>query len=152
MERSTSTRPSSAGAQERIRAGTYYDIEHDGLAARWRADRMLLNPPYSYPKPWYLKLAEAFRGWREDTSSDYVGAAAVFVPDRALCTVGGSALLTSAKLLVIPRKRIRFVRPDGTTGKGANFGVMLALGGRALDDRRALGALHRHLSCTVWRT
>jgi len=47
---------SSHTAQRTVQAARYFTRADDGLAQRWQARTVWLNPPYSKPGPWVHKL------------------------------------------------------------------------------------------------
>ena len=117
-----------AGTPSHVNAERSY--ASDGLHLPWVCDRLWLNPPFSPIKPWLARLAA---GWR----SGHVRAGIALASDRALVGEGGNEILKSAKALIVPARRIRFIRPDtGEPETSPSFGAVLVAGGDDLHAQR----------------
>ena len=133
------------GTPSHVNAERFYTI--DGLRLPWVCDRLWLNPPFNPVKPWLKRLAA---GWR----SQEVLAGIALISDRALVGEGGHELLKSARALIVPSRRIRFIRPDtGEPEKSPSFGTVLVAGGNDLSPRRVRLAFRDDGWATVfWKT
>lgn len=111
-----------------MRARRYYSLEDggDGLKEDWTSPRLFMNPPFSKPKPWCLRLADAWETREVDAGVTIIG-------DRAMSTEGGYAILRATSLVVVPKKRVAFIDLFGQQIRNPNFGVVLVAGGWALD-------------------
>ena len=99
----------------------------DGMMLPWVCDRLWLNPPFNPVKPWLKRLAA---GWR----SGQVRAGIALISDRALVGEGGNIILEEATAVIVPARRIRFIRPDtGEPEKSPSFGAVLVAGGDDLS-------------------
>ena len=124
---------SSAEANARVLAMLFHTKESDGLspAQSWECRRLFLNPPFSKPKPWFLRLADA---WRTGT----VDMGVAILSDRGMSTEAGATLLEAARVVCIPTARVAFVPPAGEAASSPSFGVILVAGGRKLSAVNAL--------------
>lgn len=97
---------SSDLAQEKISAGTYFTIEHDGLQQPWFG-KVFLNPPYSQPT--IAQFAEKL------ASEWYAGniEAAVVLTHNYTDTAWWHRLASACTAVCFTRGRIAFVNPEG---------------------------------------
>ena len=98
-------------------ADTLYTKEDDGLTKEWHG-RVWLNPPYSQPllRQFLLKMSEHNNG-------------IVLLFNRCDNTMFHDIIFNKATALKFLRKRIRFIRPDGTqSGSPACGSVLVAFG------------------------
>lgn len=96
---------SSLLANETVKAEKIYTVEDDGLAQEWFGN-IWLNPPYA------SGLIERFVD--KLLSSNFQQAIALV--NNATDTEWFSRLANSASVVVFPKGRIKFHKPDGTTG------------------------------------
>ena len=135
-----------SGTPSHVNSALTYRLPQNGLEMTWSCQRMWLNPPFSPVKPWLKRLAD---GWR----SGQVRAGLALVSDRALVGEGGNTILKAAKALIVPAKRIRFVRPDtGELELSPSFGAVLVAGGDDLDPLRIRWAFEDDGWATVFWT
>ncbi len=94
-------------------------LADDGLSQPWGEDLVFLNSPYGARRghvPWLQKLIAHNNGmglFRAYTSADWFH----------------DALLPARAVLMFPRGKIKFVRPDGSIGKQPGHGnVFVGLG------------------------
>ena len=129
-----------------VNAQVTYRLPDDGLALPWVTKRLWMNPPFSPVKPWLNRLAS---GWR----CGQVRAGIALFSDRALVGEGGHTILKASKALIVPSRRIKFIRPD--TGKPEpqpSFGAVLVAGGVYLDCQRVKWAFEDDGWATVFWT
>lgn len=94
-----------------------YNKNDDGLSKKWEG-RVWLNPPYSPP------LIERFISKMAEHNN---GIALLF--NRLDNKMFQDVILEKALAIKFLRKRIRFLRPDGTTGDSPGSGsVLVAFG------------------------
>jgi ParB family chromosome partitioning protein len=96
-------------AQERVQATSYYTKEEDGLAQRW-AGNVFMNPPYA---------AELVGQFVEKLCGHFAAAdvpEAIALVNNASDTAWFGQLFGHAAAWCFVRGRIRFLRPDGTSG------------------------------------
>lgn len=94
-------------------AKTMYNINDDGLKQEWEG-RVFLNPPYSRP------LIERFV---EKMAEHNNGIALLF--NRCDNRMFHEIILKKAEGMMFLRKRIRFLRPDGSQGDSPGRGSIL---------------------------
>ena len=115
------------GTPSHVNAHVTYRKEDDGLTRPWVCNRLWMNPPFSPVKAWLSRLA---KGWL----SGEVRAGIALISDRALVGEGGNAILKASKAVIVPARRIRFIRPDtGEPEKSPSFGAVLVAGGEDID-------------------
>ena len=118
----------------------------DGLQLPWVCDRLWLNPPFRPVKPWLVRLAA---GWR----SGQVRAGIALISDRALVGEGGNTILKASKAVIVPARRIRFIRPDtGEPETSPSFGAVMVAGGDDLSPHRVRLAFRDDGWATVFWT
>ena len=110
---------SSAAANQRIRATTYYTREMDGLLYRWGGG-VFLNPPYTRGviDKFIAKLIadeNHIRAW-------------VTLTNNSTDTRWGQQLLLHADWVCFLRGRVRFLQANGERLKHSLQGQMIALG------------------------
>ena len=135
-----------AGTPSHVNATVTYRLPENGLDLPWDCDRLWLNPPFSPVKPWLKRLAD---GWR----SGEVRAGIALISDRALVGEGGNAILKAAKAVIVPARRIRFIRPaTGAPETSPSFGAVLVAGGYDLKSQRVHQAFRDDGWATVFWT
>ena len=128
------------GTPSYVNAERSYEAE--GLEIQWVCNRLWLNPPFSPVKHWLSLLAT---GWR----SGQVRAGIALISDRALVGQGGHEILKEAKAVIVPARRIRFIRPDtGEPETSPSFGAVLVAGGYDLKSQR----VHQAFRADGWAT
>lgn len=105
--------PASPGASHWVPADRVYTIQDDGLSKPW-AGFVFMNPPFGGRNghvPWLRKFI------------DHGDGIAIV---RAYTSAGWfHDLVPSADLILFPRGKTKFVRPDGSIGKAPGAGVVL---------------------------
>jgi len=118
---------SSLAANETVRAAKIYTRETNGLENPW-ARRVFLNPPFSIGlRPWVEKLEAEIRAGR-------VEQAFVIGPTEMLahlCNPWFRVLVAGS--LLLPHKRIEFLKPDTGRWTGPRFGTFAAYCGGEQD-------------------
>lgn len=97
---------SSAIANSRVQASTYFTAEDDGLKQEWHG-RVWMNPPYA--QPLIANFADAVA---EKYAGGEIEQACVLV-NNATDTAWFHAMLSEASAVCFPRGRIRFIDPQG---------------------------------------
>lgn len=97
---------SSAIANETVKAKTFYTAEDDGLIQDWDGENIWLNPPYA------SGLIEKFVD--KLLASDFTQA--IVLVNNATDTEWFSRLAERADVIVFPKGRVKFYKPDGSTG------------------------------------
>jgi hypothetical protein len=120
--------PCSPGAHHWVPAGRVLTKQDDGLAHDWQGF-VFVNPPFGGRHghvPWLRRFLDH-------------GAGIAIV--RAYTSAGWfHDLAVRADMLLFPRGKTKFIRPDGTVGKAPGHGVvLLARGGRAVRALRRSG-------------
>ena len=123
---------SSEIANETVKATTFYTADDDGLAHEWR-DNIWLNPPYS------SGLIEKFVD--KLLSSDFK--AAIVLVNNATDTEWFSRLAERADAVVFPKGRVKFHKPDGTTGAPLQGQAILYFGGDKAVFKNTFGQYGR---------
>ena len=97
---------SSVAAQERVKAGRYFDCGDDGLEQQW-SGRVWLNPPYA------AGLVARFA--HKLVEEAYLGRvpAALWLSNNATDTVWFADLTSVASAMFFPQGRVRFHTPAG---------------------------------------
>lgn len=120
--------PCSPGAGHWVPARKVYTIDDDGLAQPWEG-LVFMNPPFGGRNghvPWlekFLAHANGIGVVRAYTSSKWFH-------DHAI----------KADLILAPRGKTKFIRPDGSIGKSPGHGVvLLGMGTVACDALKASG-------------
>lgn len=105
---------SSLVAQTVVQADRYYTLVEDGLAAPW-AGTVFLNPPYSNPLPWVVRLL-----WHQE--QDAVPAAVVLT-GCAASPRWAQLLAGRATAVCYPTRRVNFWprRPTDNGNAGDNL-------------------------------
>jgi hypothetical protein len=106
--------PCSPGPGHWVPAKQIYTVEDDGLSKPWRG-RVFMNPPYGGRNghvPWLIKFL------------DHANGIAIV---RAYTSSGWwhTHVVPRAELLLFPRGKTKFIRPDGSIGKAPGHGVVL---------------------------
>ena len=121
---------STEAANEHVRATTYYTKETDGLRQRW-SGRVFLNPPGdkqgSLPKAFWSKLCNEFI-YGGVTEAIYLGFSLEQLLSLQTKTVG-ALVLDPTPLdfpLCVPRRRVPYVKPDGTIAENNTHGSFIS--------------------------
>lgn len=130
---------SSAFANERIGAGTYYSLENDGLQHTWHG-RVWMNPPYS--RGVIDKFAQKLI---ESIEAGTVTEAVVLV-NNATDTSWFDTLATKAAGFVFHRGRIKFEMEDGVKNTPLQGQVFIYYGPRVDRFFRVFGRYGLSLS------
>ena len=105
------TDPASSDiAQKNVQAKTYFTVEDDGLEQEWTGN-VWMNPPYT------TKVIDRFcKKLVEEIDIGNVQQAIVLV-NNATETKWMQSLLNNCQGICFPRKRVRFLRPNGEPGQ-----------------------------------
>jgi DNA N-6-adenine-methyltransferase (Dam) len=126
--------PCSPGSHHWVPARKIYTIEDDGLHQPWHG-LVFMNPPFGARNghvPWLVRFLEHANGIaivRAYTSSGW-----------------WHAYMPRAELLLFPKGKTKFIRPDGSIGRAPGHGVVLIAMGDVACDALAtsgLGMLYR---------
>lgn len=121
---------SSHKANEVVQASTYYTIEDDGLTYSWFG-RVWMNPPYAD------KLIEQFT---DKLANHYTAGdvdEAIVLVNNATETAWFEDLVSVASAVVFPRRRVRFLRPDGTMGDPLQGQAIIYMGNKPQQFKSA---------------
>ena len=101
-------------AQRTVQATRYFAKDHDGLAQEWRG-RVFLNPPYSNPlgTDFVVKLCEEYEAGRVTE--------AILLQNAGTGTIWFHRVGQSCSAMCFTRKRIGFLRSDGTRHDGNRY-------------------------------
>ena len=112
---------SSDIAQESVKAKRYDTAETDGLNAEWGGS-VWMNPPYdkSLIGLFAGKLVAGFRSGEVDQ--------AIVLVNNATETAWAQSLLLIADCLCFPRRRVRFLDPDGNPGAPLQGQMIIGIG------------------------
>lgn len=109
-------------AQGWIKAETYYTKETNGLDKAWSGN-VWMNPPYA------RSLLPAFIDKLVASTSRSAGVTQyVVLINNTTETEHGQKLMALSHAICFPRKRIRFIKPDGTLGKPLQGQMILYYG------------------------
>jgi len=101
-----------------------YNIRQDGLVCRWPSEALVwLNPPYS---------REPLRAFCEKMAAHNNGIALLI--NRQDNLLWQEVIFPTAKSMIFLRHRIKFVRPDGSSGNPF-VGSCLVAWGKEADER-----------------
>ena len=118
---------SCAEANNTVKAASYYDIEADGLAQEWHAERLWLNGPYGTVGPrggesrqgvWVKKLLDEHTAGRTKQ--------AILLVRAAPCSAWFRPLWQFP--LVFLAKRLEFVQGPGATGQSVAHSAVVGVG------------------------
>lgn len=119
----------TAEANERIRATRFFTKEDDGLCQKW-SGRVWLNPPGdkqgALPKAFWSKLCNEYV-YGAVTEAVYLGFNLEQLVSLQSTTVGELVLSPSPLYfsMCVPKRRLAFMRPDGTIAKGNTHGSFI---------------------------
>lgn len=120
--------PCSPGRDHWVPADRIYTIADDGLAQPWEGF-VFMNPPFGGRNghvPWLKRFIEHRNGIAVVRAYTSAGWFHDWVP--------------RSDLILFPRGKTKFVRPNGTIGKAPGAGVVLiGCGERAVDTLRGCG-------------
>lgn len=100
---------SSSTANQTVKAETFFTVEDDGLGCRWDGN-IWLNPPYSKEL-----IGRFVEGVIDRYHAGEVQQACVLV-NNATETLWGQALIEVSAAVCFLNSRVKFLRPDGSTG------------------------------------
>lgn len=124
---------SSEIANETVKATKFFTAEDDGLIQDWDGENIWLNPPYS------SGLIEKFVD--KLLASDYTQA--IVLVNNATDTEWFSRLAEMAEAIVFPKGRVKFYKPDGTTGAPLQGQAILYFGDGADDFKKVFSKYGR---------
>jgi hypothetical protein len=104
-------------AQTWIKAQTYYSKETNGLDKMW-SGRVWMNPPYA--RHLLPKFIDKLIRSADTQVTEYI-----VLINNTTETEHGQRLLGTSHAVCFPRKRIRFIRPDGSLGGSPLQGQMI---------------------------
>lgn len=116
---------SSEIANETVQATKIYTADDDGLAHEWTGN-IWLNPPYS------TGLIEQFAD--KLLASDYTQA--IVLVNNATDTAWFSRLAEAATAVIFPKGRVKFLKPDGSSGAPLQGQAILYFGEHAPAFKR----------------
>jgi phage N-6-adenine-methyltransferase len=99
---------SSAIANERVKAGTFFSVENNALIQPWPVCRIWMNPPYSQPLIGQFAARFAAEVAR--------GSTGIVLVNNATDTAWFQTLAAACSAICLPRGRIRFIDPEGKYG------------------------------------
>jgi hypothetical protein len=125
---------STAQANETVQAKIFYTKEDDGLTKPWLGV-VFMNPPYSRPG-----IDQHVTRLIEEWNVGHISGAIALVGNN---TDAGwfHDLMAAANAVCFTRGRLAFLRPDGTTGGGAQGSCLFYFGKRVDLFVRELGAI-----------
>lgn len=100
---------SSEKANEIVKARLFYSIEDDGLSQPWRG-RVWMNPPYA------ADLVRGFASRYRDFVRDGSIEQGIVLVNNATETAWFGVLVDASCAVVFPQSRVKFWKPDGSTG------------------------------------
>lgn len=113
---------SSEKAQEIVKAGTYYTAQTDGLNHSWFGN-VWLNPPYS---------SELITKFADKLINELIRIKqAVILVNNATETEWFSKIVKRSQAVCFPLGRVKFYRPDGTTGAPLQGQAVIYYGNQA---------------------
>lgn len=117
--------PASNGfANGTVQARMFYTQEDDGLVKPWHG-RVWLNPPFSATEAWVRRALLAFD---QDEIEE-----AIVLTNANTETKWGQLLLSAGSVVCFPRRRIRFIPPDGAVAGHPTKGQMLTHFGKDIS-------------------
>lgn len=125
---------SSVIANETVKAEKIFTIDDDGLKQNWDGHNIWLNPPYS------SGLIEKFVD--KLLSSDFCQA--IVLVNNATDTEWFSRLANHAAAVVFPKGRVKFYKPDGSTGAPLQGQAILYFGEGSEDFKAAFAKYGRY--------
>lgn len=124
---------SSEIANRTVKATKFFTAEDDGLIQDWNGENIWLNPPYS------SGLIEKFVD--KLLSTDYTQA--IVLVNNATDTEWFSRLAEKAEAVVFPKGRVKFHKPDGTTGAPLQGQAIMYFGDGADDFKKVFSKYGR---------
>lgn len=115
---------SSDDANRIVGANKYYTIDNDGLKHKWTG-KVWMNPPYA------SDLVGSFAGKLVSHVSSGDVTEAIVLVNNATETSWFCSVVGIASAVVFPTSRVRFLRPDGTTGAPLQGQAILYVGDNA---------------------
>ncbi len=122
-------------AQRTVKATRYFTREDDGLSQEW-GGHVFLNPPFSNPlgTDFVVKLCEEYDAGRVTE--------AVLLQNAGTGTIGFHRVGQSCSAMCFSRKRIAFLRADGTSHDGNRYAQVFCYFGPDVElFAEAFGAL-----------
>lgn len=117
--------PCSPGHEHWVPAKKVYTKADDGLAQPW-SGLVFMNPPFGGRNghvPWMVKFFDHMRG--------------VAIVRSYTSSAWWHSLMPRAEMILFPRGKTKFVRPDGSIGGSPGHGVVLiGMGGTACEALR----------------
>lgn len=112
---------SSEIANKTVQAKHFYTIEDDGLSCTWAYENLWINPPYS---------SDLIGQFAKKIKVEMYKQAIVLV-NNATETTWFFDIVSRASAIVFPTSRIKFYKPDGTTGAPLQGQAFIYIGDNA---------------------